>query len=228
MKHWDMKKKILVISAHPDDDVIGCGGSLAKHIAAGNEVAACYMTSGEGGSIHHSKDELMKIRENEARNAAKIIGFQNLTFLRLPDGDIAFNKENISQLIELMLKEKPNIIYTHYERDFHRDHVITYQLAFEAVKGVRYHLYQEYRGEPWPTNALLQYEVVTPIPEINYLEDISPFIEKKIAAVREHKSQLKNIHYDEAARCLARYRAITTMTGEYCEMFKISLMANIF
>jgi LmbE family N-acetylglucosaminyl deacetylase len=60
----------LVIAAHPDDDIIGCGGSLAKYRTANTTIV--YMTSGDAGSTSHSKAELAKIREDEAKKAAAV------------------------------------------------------------------------------------------------------------------------------------------------------------
>jgi LmbE family N-acetylglucosaminyl deacetylase len=67
----------------------------------------------------------------------------------------------------------------------------------------------------------LAYEVWTPLSEFNYVEDISEFIDKKIAALKEHKSQIQQIRYDEAMEGLARYRGAMTGKGKYCEVFNI-------
>ena len=63
---------VLVAAPHPDDDVIGCGGSLIKLTRAGHRIIIVYLTSGEAGSIDHTKEELLLIREREARQAARI------------------------------------------------------------------------------------------------------------------------------------------------------------
>jgi LmbE family N-acetylglucosaminyl deacetylase len=65
----------LVVAPHPDDDVIGCGGSIIRHIRRGHTVTVVYMTSGEAGSLVHPKEELRLIREAEAREAASLMGF---------------------------------------------------------------------------------------------------------------------------------------------------------
>ena len=219
-------KRVLVFAAHPDDDIIGCGGSLAKHVKLGNHVSVCYMTSGEAGSLDHSKEELSKIREEEAKNAAQVIGFQDLTYLKNPDGYLQYDQSNLKKLVELIRMKQPNIVYVHHGSDGHQDHTVTFQLVNEALARASVRLFQEYRGTPWPTETVLAYEVWTPLLEFEYVEDVSGFINKKATALRKHESQMKNVRYDEAFEGLARYRGAITGKGKYCEVFKVTKMSN--
>jgi len=216
-----MVKRVLVFAAHPDDDIIGCGGSLAKHVKLGNQVSVCYMTSGDSGSLDYAKKKLARIRENEARHAAEVIGFHNLTYLRNPDGYLEFNMDNLKKLVELIRKKKPNVIYVHHQSEGHQDHRMTYQLVTESAGRAGGPWFQEFKGKPWLVDTILAYEVSTPLSEFNYVEDISEFINKKVAALKKHESQIKNIRYDEAAEGLARYRGVMTGKGKYCEAFRI-------
>jgi LmbE family N-acetylglucosaminyl deacetylase len=222
-----MKKRVLVFAAHPDDDIIGCGGSLAKHVKLGNQVSACYLTSGDAGSLDFPKKELTRIREDEARNAARVIGFRNLTFLRNPDGYLEYSKDNLKKLVELVRDRRPNVVYVHHQFENHQDHRTTFQLASEAVGRAGGPWFQECKGEPWLVETVLAYEVSTPLSDFNYVEDISEFIDKKIAALRKHESQIKNMRYDEAAHGLARYRGAMAGKGKYCEVFKIIEASNL-
>jgi LmbE family N-acetylglucosaminyl deacetylase len=223
-----MLKRVLVFAGHPDDDVIGCGGSLAKHVKLGNQVSACYMTSGEAGSLDYSKDELLTMREKEARNAAEVIGFHDLTFLRNPDGYLEYNKSNLKKLVELIREKQPNIVYVHHQSDGHQDHRTTFQLVNESLGRASVPKFQKYKGTPWSTDIVLAYEVWTPLSDFEYVEDISKFIDKKTAALRKHESQIKSIRFDEAADGLARFRGATTGKGKYCEVFKVIKMSSIF
>jgi len=214
-------KRILVFAAHPDDDIIGCGGSLAKHVKLGNQVSVCYMTSGEAASLDYSKGELARIREGEARNAAQVIGFQDLTYLRNSDGYLKYDQSNLKKLVELVREKQPHIVYVHHQSDGHQDHRIAFQLVNESLGRASASLFQEYKGAPWSTEAVLAYEVWTPLSDFEYVEDISEFIDKKTAALRKHESQIKSIPYDEAFEGLARYRGAITGKGKYCEVFKV-------
>ena len=76
---------VVVIAPHPDDEAIGCGGSICLHHSRGDRVTAVFLTSGELGLKHLPADEACRIREAEARAAATILGIAAIDFLRLPD-----------------------------------------------------------------------------------------------------------------------------------------------
>ncbi len=94
--------RVLVFAPHPDDDIIGCGGSIAKHVRGGSDVTVVYMTSGDAGSLKYSKGELAKMREAEAKNAAKVLGVKDLVFLGNADGYLECNKENLVKTVDLI------------------------------------------------------------------------------------------------------------------------------
>jgi len=75
-------EKLLVFAPHPDDDVIGCGGTIANNTAQGNQVTIVYLTSGENGSLAYSPAELSVVREEEATRAASLLGVSDVIFLR--------------------------------------------------------------------------------------------------------------------------------------------------
>ena len=220
---------ILIVSPHPDDDVIGCGGSIAKHRSLGHNVHVVYMTSGDAGSIEIPKKKLAEIREKEALAALKVLDVHNYTFLRLPDGyvsavdDVAFRK-----LIELVREIKPSLVYLPHASDRHRDHRKTHELVIEAVKRAGEEVFQDCKGKPWQVEVVLCYEVWTPISDVEYVEDITPFMKKKLEALRKHASQIAIVPYDESVEGLNRYRGGMTGKGTYCECFQILQSAKVF
>lgn len=213
--------KFLIFAPHPDDDLMGCGGSMAKHVKQGNEVTVVYLTSGDAGSLKYAKNELAEIREKEAGNAAKIIGVKDLIFLKNPDGYLECNKENLVKIVDLIREKKPNIIYIPHKSDAHKDHMNTYELVAESIERASGPWFQECKGEPWHVDVVLCYEVWTPLQEISYVENIDEFIDLKIQALEQHKSQIQDIRYDEAVKGLNRYRGIMTGKGKYCECFQV-------
>jgi LmbE family N-acetylglucosaminyl deacetylase len=223
-----MIRRVLVFSAHPDDDLIGCGGSMAKHVKLGNHVSVCYVSSGEAGSLEHSKAELAQIREDEAKKAAEIIGFSDIIFLRNRDGYLEYNEPTLTQLVEVIRKKKPHVVYVHHPQDAHEDHKVTSRLVNEAIGRADAPVFQEYKGKSWSVETVLAYEVWTPLSEFNYVEDISDFVSIKIAALRKHQSQVKIIRYDEAVEGLARYRGAMTGRGKHCEVFAVNKVTNLF
>lgn len=221
--------KIMVFAPHPDDELIGCGGSIAKHIKNGNEVIVVYMTSGDSGKIEISKSELALIREEEASKGAKILGIKEVIFLRNPDGYLDTGKENLIKLMEIIREKKPDVVYVTNKDEGHRDHRNTNELVMNAIGRASGPWFQEAKGDPWEVSHILEYEVHPPMSTTNYCEDISDFIDLKIKALEEHKSQIGDIHYQDSSRALAEYRGtLTSGKSKYAECFRVSKTKNIF
>jgi N-acetylglucosamine malate deacetylase 1 len=220
--------RVMVFSPHPDDDLIGCGGSIAKHLKNGNEVTVVYLTSGDSGGLDYSKKELMKIREKEAKSALSCIGVKNFIFLRNPDGYLEYNEDNVVEITKLIRDKKPNIVYIPHREDAHKDHQTTNILVTEAVGRASAPCFQECGNKPWSVSKVLGYEVWTPLASFQYIEDISEFIELKIKALSRHKSQVKAVKYDEAVRSLNKYRGLMFGGSEYCEVFQVLKVDKIF
>lgn len=213
--------RIMFFAPHPDDDVIGCGGSIAKYVKNVNQVSIVYLTSGDAGSLKYSKPELANLREEEARKAALLLGVTDLTFLGCPDGYIEYNKENLIKIISIIRSKQPHKIYIPHNKDAVQDHMITHKLIIEASNRAAGPWFQECEGKPWSVDTILGYEVWTPLQNINYSEDITSFIDIKIEALKQHKSQIEDIRYDEAIKGLNRYRGAMTGIADYCECFQI-------
>lgn len=219
-------KKVLVFAPHPDDDIIGCGGSIAKHIKNGNDVSIVFMTSGDAGGWKYSKEELARIREQEATSAANMLGVKKLHFLRNADGYVTYNQKNLIQLIDLIRQEQPDIVYIPHRADAHKDHLATHELVVEAIKRAGSHYFQECKGEPWAVKTILCYEVWTPLQEVTYYEDITEFTELKLQALQQHASQIAIQKYDDGVKGLNSYRGSMKQAGTSCEGFQILKMSN--
>lgn len=213
--------KIVVFAPHPDDDVIGCGGTIAAHVQAGDEVAIVYLTSGEAGSLPIPPDELRGIREREARQGTEILGVDDLIFLRFPDGYLDFSPECIRTLVKLIRDKKPDVIYLPHAQEAPRDHQVSHDLVLGAVRRASGPWFQDCGTAPCAVKQVLAYEVWTPIVSPMFYADISPWIDLKLNALRCHASQTSTIPYDEAVRCLNRYRGILSGAGRFCEAFQV-------
>lgn len=156
--------KVMVISPHPDDDVIGCGGTLSKHVDLGHRIKVIYVTEGSRGG---SQSNLKEIREIEAINALSSIGVNNCAFLSHKDGEIHIDNDAIEQLIILLKDFNPDTIYTPHVRDNQPDHIMTNILLREALTKIEL-----------PSINIIGYEVWSPL-EPTILVNISDYIEKK-------------------------------------------------
>src|SRR5262245_36429047 len=104
-------KKVLVLSPHPDDESLGCGGTIRKHVVEGDRVHVIFITSGERGGHGRSKEETKMVREQEARDAAKVLGIAKVDFWRVPNGAFRVNEALIKKLQTEFKQWKPDVIY---------------------------------------------------------------------------------------------------------------------
>ena len=110
---------ILVISAHPDDEVLGMGGTIYKFAKMGHKIDLCIVTDGKCGSAKREK-----IRKESASKAAKFLGIKKIHFLNFPDTRLDVTPQiEINKKLETLIKKiKPEIVYTVPDNDFHKDH----------------------------------------------------------------------------------------------------------
>jgi N-acetylglucosamine malate deacetylase 1 len=202
--------KVLVISPHPDDESIGCGGTLCRHAAAGDEIRVIFLTSGERGSRVMSWPETAAAREREAAAAARVIGIQKLDFWRGPDSTLRCTPGLVNKLAAAIRDQAPDFIYTTHGAESHADHRAAARLVLRAVK-----------EQDVPRPSLRFFEVWTPLSRYDLLEDISAFATRKQRAVQCYSSQLANHAFDAAALGLNRYRGAMHVsgTGEFAEAF---------
>ncbi len=213
-------RRIMVVAPHPDDEVLGCGGSLAWHSHQGAEISVIYMTSGEAGVSNISDRALvMQIREQEASAGASILGINDLHYLRFKDGSLEYNSASIRQLTSLIRQLQPEIIYAPHATDTHPDHRCCHALTVSAISRASGRGKFPHGGLTWEPKLMFGYEILNPLPVYNHVQDITQFMGLKIKALECHRSQLQTIPYDEAIVGLNRYRGITSAAGSFCECF---------
>jgi LmbE family N-acetylglucosaminyl deacetylase len=114
-------KKVVCVGAHPDDPESGCGGTLAKLAIAGHSVTIIYLTTGEAGIPNQTHAEAANIRKKEAINACHLLNAQPI-FAGQIDGATIVSNETLKQLQNLINLEQPDIVFTHWPIDTHKDH----------------------------------------------------------------------------------------------------------
>jgi len=124
---------ILVVAAHADDEVLGCGGTIAKHAKAGDEVHILFMADGVGS---RGSTKELAAREEAARKAADIMGAQEPVFLGLPDNRMdGLDLLDIVQPLEKHIAAiQPSVIYTHHGGDLNVDHQLTHKAVMTACR----------------------------------------------------------------------------------------------
>jgi LmbE family N-acetylglucosaminyl deacetylase len=201
---------VLVVAPHPDDEAIGCGGAICLHVARGDRVVVAFLTSGELGLKHLSRDEAWRVREAEARSAGGILGVADMRFLRCPDWYLNENLADTAGLLQpVMDAEGPQVIYFPHPQESHPDHQATARILDMTLQ----------RCQKQPV-ALYGYEVWSPLPAYDHIQDISKVMARKLRAVRCHRSQLAAIQYDRAVKGLNQYRGCLAGRCRYAEVFR--------
>ena len=182
-----MKVDILAIGAHPDDVELGCGGTLAKLISEGKTVAVVDLTQGELGTRGTNLT-----RAEEAANAAEIQGYVNRENLKMKDGFLVNSEEYQMQIVKMIRKYQPEIIFSNAINDRHPDHAKGSKLVSDAcfLSGlVKIEtLLDNESQKAWRPKQIfnyIQWKNITP----DFVFDISDFMNKKIEACLAFKTQ---------------------------------------
>lgn len=206
-----MKKKVLIIAAHPDDEILGCGGTIIKFLKQGCLVSVLYLSSGDSNE---------NTREKEASRVCKTLGIKNYYFLRLKDKKFIVSSKNIERIIEIITAVQPHYVFVNHESDGDLEHKIAYNLVTEAFW--RYNLLSR-KSNP-PINGLILYEIHKPLSEYNLIEDITNEMDAKMKIMSYYKSQLERFRIDFAIQALNKYRGMMQEGIEFAEVFKIKKM----
>jgi len=202
--------KILVVAAHPDDEVLGCGGSIAHHVDAGDEVRVIILAEGLTSRGVCTQDDLLGLAAS-AQAASKILGVSELYLHKFPDNRMdSVDRLDITRVVENHIKEfEPNIVYTHYEGDLNYDHRIVSESVNIACRpqtdsSVHTLLYFEIPSSTdWqPVGSRTAF---TP----NWFIDINGHIDKKIKALKEYESEMRPTPHSrslESITHLAKWR----------------------
>lgn len=183
-----MKLDILVLSAHPDDAELGCGGTVAKHISLGHSVGLIDFTRGELGTRGTAET-----RAQEAAAAAAILGVQVRENLGLKDGFFQNDPEHQLKVVQVIRKYQPDIIITNAVSDRHIDHGKGAALAYDAsflsgLVKVETRNKQGQLQQAWRPRAVYHY-IQSVMIEPDFVVDISGFWETKLSAIKAFKTQ---------------------------------------
>jgi LmbE family N-acetylglucosaminyl deacetylase len=190
----EVPKVALAVGAHPDDIEFGCGGTFAKWAQNGCEIHLAVLTDGSKGSWDPAFDEkeLVRLRQEEQRAAAKILGASTeVTFFGRVDGELDNTERNRRDVVGLIRRLKPEVVLGHdpWRRyRLHPDHRHAGFLLTDAIVAARDPLF--YRGllAPHRPDSLLLWEADEP----NHLEDVAESFDMKLEALLAHRSQFRS------------------------------------
>jgi len=211
---------ILVIAPHMDDEVLGCGGTVARHVAEKESVHVCFIA--HRVYDHMFNEDKNKIEKEHTLSAKKILGYKESVFFNLNDERLdASVQDIIIPLEDYLHKVKPDIVYVPFLGDNHQDHRAVFDAARVALRS---------SAAPF-VRGIFMYEVPSSTeqsPQLsenaflpNYYVNITPYIGKKIDAFRCYETEKRLYPHpraEEALRILAQKRGIE-IGFEYAEPF---------
>ncbi|MGQ9629462.1 MAG: PIG-L deacetylase family protein [bacterium] len=215
--------RVLGVGAHPDDLELLCGGTLAKYAKRGDEVTMAVVTNGEVGSETLSKEEIARIRRDEAKEAAAVIGAEFI-WMDFPDEFLFDSKEARLKFIDVLRQARPDVVLAHFPSDYHPDHSISGQIVYNVKMMITV------------PNIKTEHPPCKKIPEIYYMDtlaginfqpydyvDISDTFETKREMLSKHRSQGAwlekfGMSYIEFMEIVARFRGIQSGV-RYAEAF---------
>lgn len=205
---------ILVIVAHPDDEVLGMGGTIKK-LSKKHTVSLCVVS--EGASAQYKEQKMIQVRHNDCIKCGKLLGITNFEFLDYPDMQL----DTISQLkmnidIEKILKKyKPDIVYTTPYHDLNKDHQCVFESTLVATRSTFIKIKKVLCFE-------LPGNVRTPFTP-NLYENISSEIKIKIKSFQQYTSEVEKFPHPrsiEAIESLSLVRG-TESGFKYAEAFTL-------
>lgn len=183
-------RSILVVAAHTDDEVLGCGGTIARHVTKGDTVHAVFMADGVTSRPDATHAEI-KQRNSAAASAHKILGIEQAYMLGFPDNrmDSVPLLDIVQKLEKILQKVQPEVVYTHHIGDLNIDHQITHQAVMTACRPIpgttvkEIYAFEVLSSTEWNTPGLLLF-----IP--NVFMDISRYLEIKISALKAYEVEM--------------------------------------
>jgi N-acetylglucosamine malate deacetylase 1 len=189
---------ILIIAPHPDDEVLGCGGTIAKYIKNSDNVYVCYVTR---AYTPDWSEEFIANRESEIKKANKILNIKKAYFLDFPTCklDTIPQKTLNDALAKVVSEVNPDVVYIPHGGDLHMDHKLVYEAAMVvarpyASQGIKKILcYETVSETEWGTQDFRP----------NVYEDIDGFMDTKLQAMQAYKSEIKPFPHPRSREVLS-------------------------
>ena len=185
--------RILIFAAHPDDEVLGMGGTIKK-LSNQNQVHLCVIS--EGATAQYTDEKMIQKRKEACKKSSKILGIKNISFLDFPDMrlDTIPHLEMNKSLEQVISKIKPKMVFTTPHHDLNKDHQIVFDSTLIAT-----------RSTTSDVKEILSYElpgvVKTPFLHNRYV-DISNQIKYKINAFKMYKSEVESFPHPRSIKAI--------------------------
>jgi N-acetylglucosamine malate deacetylase 1 len=201
-------KTILVIAAHADDEVLGCGGTIARHCREGDKVFICLLADGvTSRNIITSQAE----RQSSAKNAAAILGAQTPIFFNYPDNKMdTVPLLEITKTIEDLIDDiRPDRVYTHFSGDLNIDHQIVARAVLTACRPINDQSVKEILGFEVLSSTEWNFSTSATFAP-NYFVDITDTFIQKINALKSYETEMRDFPHPRSIQAVG---ALSTLRG---------------
>jgi N-acetylglucosamine malate deacetylase 1 len=214
--------KVAIIAPHMDDEVLGCGGTIAKHIDKGDEVFVIIIA--KRAYDHKFDEELINQEKKSAVAAQKILGYQRLFFLDLRDEQLDHKLIDIVVPLEESLKKiKPDIVYTCNQNDINQDHQAVYKASMIACRPQGSFFIKKLYSYEVPS-ATDQIPAITSAPFIkSKYVNIEEYIKKKIEAMQAYENESREYPHPRSPDgiCIYAKKRGIEVGYKYAESFQL-------
>lgn len=219
------RNKVIVVSVHPDDETLGCGGTLLKHKFQGDEIYWFLLTGADISIPEDQMDETARFRKRLVQSVDEMYRFDGIEDLALPPARLhtVDMKDIVMKVGEVFNRIRPNIIYMMFAKDVHSDHRIAFDAVYSCTKSFRYPFIERV----YMMETLSETEFAPPVSANvfvpNVYVDISDFIDQKLRIMEKYSKQLMEAPYP---RSLSSIKALARIRGSragvmYAEAFQL-------
>lgn len=218
LNHESLPQRLLVLSPHPDDELIGSGGTIIKVVQGGGQAAVLHLTNGRSAAVLHQVPEPLKseVRVEEARQVAEKMRAEFHCWTDTSDGDLNPSDRNVQRLVELIDRFRPDAICTPFLNDEHADHYATNLILREAIK----------RGKCESLQRIFGYEVWSFCPR-NAIVPVTSETGLKRQLLQIYRTALRPYDYLRRTELISGYRMLEACEANgYAEAFVIQSPAS--
>jgi LmbE family N-acetylglucosaminyl deacetylase len=206
---------VLVVAAHPDDEILGCGGTMTRLAREGQEVRIAILAEGLSSRYARREDaDPQQLRQLHARaqQAAEKVGAKELVLCKMPDNrlDTVPLLEVVKTVEDLVARFSPEIIYTHHPGDLNVDHGVVYRAVLTATRPESGQSVRDIYAFEIPSSTEWAFQSIRPVFRPNVFVEISETIETKIAAMSCYDTEIRKFPHPRSAEAL---RAIGARWG---------------
>lgn len=203
---------ILVVGAHPDDEILGAGATLARHVDAGREVHAVICS--EGASSRYA-DGMKRELTDASNRSAEVIGFVSMEHLGMPDQRLdTMPLIDVTQQLEQILRNlKPAVVYTHAAVDVNADHGVVARALWTACRPFAAPFVKRFLAFETPSSTEWAWPTMEAVFHPQVFSDVEATLERKVAAMDCYESELRGYPHPRSARALRERAAYWGSVG---------------